>query len=248
MISVQQIHKSYVVKKQGKKKVLNNVSFEAFDGEVFGLLGPNGAGKTTTLRTIATLIKPDQGRVFVEGNDVVAKGRQVRNDIGFLTGDMKLTGQLSSREMLHFFGNLNHMEPKEITKKIAKFASELDMTDFLDKPIAKLSSGMVQKTSIAVSILHDPKVIIFDEPTSNLDVLAVKIVADFIRFSREQGRCVLLSTHTLSEAQRLCDRVGIIHEGSMLCVGKIDELLDTYNVSDLESLFFHLVEEKRNIK
>lgn len=244
MIRIDSLSKSFNFR-HGEKKVLDNVSFEAFDGEVFGLLGPNGAGKTTALRTIATLLKPDNGTVVVDGYDVVEQGRAVRNRIGFLTGDMKLTGQLTSREMLRFFGALNHMDRRAVDERIDSLSEELDMVGFLDRPIAKLSSGMAQKTSIAVSILHDPKVIVFDEPTSNLDVLAVKVVADFIRRSRDEGRCVVLSTHVLSEAQRLCDRIGILHEGRLLCTGPRDDLLRAHDAGDLEELFFRLVAPKR---
>jgi sodium transport system ATP-binding protein len=247
MISVERLSKSFKGRK-GVKKVLDNVSFEAFDGEVFGLLGPNGAGKTTTLRSIATLLQPDSGNVSVDGFDVTKDGRAVRNRIGFLTGDMKLAGNLSSREMLRFYGELNHMDPSFAETRIKQLSAELGMDDFLDRPISKLSAGMTQKTSIAVSILHDPKVIIFDEPTSNLDVLAVKVVADFIRKSKASGKCVVLSTHVLSEAERLCDRVGILHQGQLLCSGKHDELLERFGQKSLEDLFFHLVFQGSEVK
>jgi len=240
MISIERLSKSFKGRK-GVKNVLDNVSFEAFDGEVFGLLGPNGAGKTTTLRTIATLLQPDSGKVSVDGFDVTKEGRAVRNRIGFLTGDMKLAGNLSSREMLRFYGELNHMPHSQVEARILQLSADLGMDDFLDRPISKLSAGMTQKTSIAVSILHDPHVIIFDEPTSNLDVLAVKVVADFIRESKSRGKCVVLSTHVLSEAERLCDRVGILHQGQLLCSGSHDELLERYGQQSLEDLFFHLV-------
>jgi len=246
MIIVEKLTKSFRARK-GTKQVLDDVSFTAYDGEVFGLLGPNGAGKTTTLRSIATLLKPDSGSITVNGFDVSKEGRAVRNRIGFLTGDMKLAGNLSSREMLKFYGELNHMDPDLIKERTAQLSAELGMEDFLDRSIAKLSAGMTQKTSIAVSILHNPEIIIFDEPTSNLDVLAVKVVADFIRNSRDAGRCVILSTHVLSEAERLCDRVGIIHQGRLLCSGKHQELLEQYGKKNLEDLFFHLVTNERQI-
>jgi sodium transport system ATP-binding protein len=247
MISIERLSKSFKGRK-GVKKVLDNVSFEAFDGEVFGLLGPNGAGKTTTLRTIATLLQPDSGKVSVDGFDVTKEGRAVRNRIGFLTGDMKLAGNLSSREMLRFYGELNHMPSSQVEARILQLSADLGMDDFLDRPISKLSAGMTQKTSIAVSILHDPQVIVFDEPTSNLDVLAVKVVADFIRESKARGKCVVLSTHVLSEAERLCDRVGILHQGQLLCRGSHDELLAQYGQKSLEDLFFHLVSKGSEVK
>ena len=205
------------------------------------MLGPNGAGKTTTLRTIATLLKPDAGSVSVDNFDVITQSKEVRNRIGFLTGDMKLSGHLTCREMLRFFGELNHMESHQVTRRIDEITAQLGMDDFLDKQIAKLSAGMAQKTSIAVSILHDPHIIIFDEPTSNLDILAVKVVADFIKESKDAGKCVILSTHVLSEAQRLCDTIGIIHKGMLLCSGEKGQLLSHYGAKSLEDLFFALV-------
>lgn len=244
MIQVQDLAKTFTTRKSSKQ-VLGGISFTANDGEVFGLLGPNGAGKTTTLRTIATLLQPTSGSVLVDGMDVVTHSRAVRYRIGFLTGEMKLTGQLTGRELLEFFGNLDHMETARIRKRIGQLALDLDMERFLDTPIAKLSSGMTQKVSLAISLLHEPHVIIFDEPTSNLDVLAVKIVSDFIRRAKEDGKCVVLSTHVLSEAERLCDRVGILYEGRLLCEGPVDAILAEHGVRDLEQLFFQLVQQQK---
>lgn len=243
MIRLEGLCKSFTVKGT-KKQVLKNISFECRDSEVFGLLGPNGAGKTTTLRTIATLIRPDSGRVEVDDYDVVKHGRQVRNRIGFLTGDMKLTGHLSCRDMLEYFGELNHLDKETVSRRIAELAKQMEMEDYLDKQIAKLSAGMAQKTSIAVSILHDPHVIVFDEPTSNLDVMAVKVVSDFLHEVKQAGKCIVLSTHILSEAERLCDRVGIMHQGELLCSGVPAQLYEKYQVSNLEDLFFSLVNHK----
>ncbi|HCG64434.1 MAG TPA: ABC transporter ATP-binding protein [Sphaerochaeta sp.] len=244
MIQVQDLTKTFTTRKSSKQ-VLGGISFTANDGEVFGLLGPNGAGKTTTLRTIATLLQPTSGRVLVDGMDIVAHGRAVRYRIGFLTGEMKLTGQLTGREMLEFFGNLDHMETARIQQRIGQLSLDLDMERFLDTPIAKLSSGMTQKVSLAISLLHEPHVIIFDEPTSNLDVLAVKIVSDFIRSAKEDGKCVVLSTHILSEAERLCDRIGILYEGRLLCEGPVDAVLEEHGARDLEQLFFQLVQQQK---
>ena len=240
MISIDNLHKSYKVR-NGSKEVVKGISCMARDGEIFGLLGPNGAGKTTTLRTIATLLRPDSGKVEVDGHDVVSEGRVVRDSIGFLTGEMKLAGQLSCRELLVFFGRLNHMGTAEIELRIATLAKEFDMEKYLDTPIAKLSSGMTQKVGLAVSIVHDPHNIIFDEPTSSLDVLAVKVISDFLRAAKHAGKCVVLSTHVLSDAQRLCDRVGIIHEGRLLCEGSVEELMEIHGEQDIEYLFFSLI-------
>lgn len=244
MVVVEQVYKSFRLKGV-RKEVLHNISFRAENGEVLGLLGPNGAGKTTTLRIIATLLKADSGTVMLDNLDVATQGAAVRNRIGFLTGDMKLSGHLNSREVLSYFGALNHMEAPLLKRRINQLTSELEMESYLDVPIAKLSAGMAQKTSIALSLLHDPKVIIFDEPTSNLDVLAVKVVSDFIRRAKDEDKCIILSTHILSEAERLCDKVAIIHEGEILDWGNQEELLKRHQTSSLEDLFFHLVQQRR---
>lgn len=244
MIEINNLQKSFL-QRSGRKQVIKSISCTANDGEVYGLLGPNGAGKTTTLRTIATLLRPDSGFVHVDGHDVVTEGRIVRDSIGFLTGEMRLAGHLSCREMLKFFGRLNHMKPSEIEERTRTLTHDFAMEAFIDRPIAKLSSGMTQKVALAVSIVHAPHNIIFDEPTSSLDVLAVKVVSDFIRAAKNSGKCVVLSTHVLGEAQRLCDRIGIIHDGQLLCEGKVDELLSMHNVPDLETLFFSLVPTDR---
>ena len=246
MIQIAHLDKSFM-HRRARKHVLKDISCTAYDGQVYGLLGPNGAGKTTTLRTIATLLRPDSGSVTVDGHDVSTAGRVVRDRIGFLTGEMKLAGQLSCREMLKFFGRLNHLSVQHIQKRTEELTRDFAMEKFLDVPIAKLSSGMTQKVALAVSMVHEPHNIIFDEPTSNLDVLAVKVISDFIRSAKQAGRCVVLSTHVLGEAQRLCDRIGIIHDGRLLCDGPVDTLLETYQVPDIETLFFSLVPDQRGV-
>lgn len=243
MIVVENLSKSFTSRKS-VTPVLDSISFTAHDGEVFGLLGPNGAGKTTTLRTIATLLKPDSGSVTVDTFDSQHDSRAVRDSLGFLTSEMRLTGHLSGREMLQFFGALNHMAKTKITERIAQLSYSFSMESYLDTPIAKLSSGEKQKISIAVSLIHEPQNIVFDEPTSNLDVLAVKVVGDFIRESKAGGKCVVLSTHVLSDAQRLCDRIAILHQGKILCEGKLTTLLHDSGAKDLEELFFQLVNEE----
>ena len=243
MVIVDDIHKTFASRKK-RQEVLKGISFTANPGEIYGLLGPNGAGKTTTLRIIATLLKPDQGQVSVCDLEVGKDDRKIRDRIGLLTGDMKLSGNLSPREMLQFFADLNHLEKEFATARIDELANYLDMKDFLDKPIEKLSSGMKQKTSIAVSIIHDPEVIIFDEPTSSLDVLSVKVVVDFLQDAKRKGKTVILSTHVLSEADRLCDRIGIILGGELIINGTTKEILTQYGEQNLEDVFFAIAKEK----
>lgn len=251
MIELKDIDKSFRLRKGRplrskalSKKVLKGVSFTAHPGEIYGLLGPNGAGKTTTLRIIATLLKADSGFIRVNGMDPKVKGREIRDSIGFLTGDMKLSGNLSPREMLRFFADLNHLDSAVTSSRIDELITYLTMEEFIDKPIEKLSAGMKQKTSIAVSLVHDPDIIIFDEPTSNLDVLAVKVVVDFLLDAVKQGKTVILSTHVLSEAEKLCDRIGIILDGDLIINGTKKEILDSYHLGTLDELFFTLARER----
>lgn len=239
MIEISGISKSFKSKKETKLAV-NNLSVTVEPGRIYGLLGPNGAGKTTTLRMIATLIKPDSGTIKVNGIDTIQDPRDVRKAIGFLTGDMKLTGNLSPRYLLKFFGELNQLSRERIAARTEELATYLDMAAFLDKPIEKCSTGMRQKTSIAVSLIHDPSVILFDEPTSGLDVFAAKTVVDFLRDYKRMGKTVILSTHIMSEAERLCDKIGILLDGELKAEGSVDELRKQHGLASLEEVFFKL--------
>jgi sodium transport system ATP-binding protein len=244
MVEVTNLRKSYE-RRRRRVEALKGISFVVSPGSIFGLIGPNGAGKTTTLRTIATLLRPDEGKVTVNGHDTVREAREVRNAIGFLTSDMKLSGQLSPRELLRFFGDLNHLEPKRTAVRIDALAAELDMGQFLDRPVAKLSTGMKQKAAIAVSIVHDPDVIVFDEPTAGLDIVASKIVVDFLKDSRSKGKTVILSTHVIQEAERLCDTLGILVAGQLLAQGSRGEILSRHQAGSVEEVFFSLFREER---
>jgi sodium transport system ATP-binding protein len=212
-------------------------------GKIYGLLGPNGAGKTTTLRCISTLLKPDSGEIKVNDLDVRGEPRKVRDCIGFLTGDMKLSGNLSPRELLYFFGDLNGMDRKRTASRIGELADYLDMGPFLDKPVSKLSTGMTQKANIAVSLIHDPDVIMFDEPTSGLDILAAKTVVDFLNDFKQRGKTVMLSTHIMAEAEKLCDTIGILLNGKLVAEGSREELMKRFDKPNLEEVFFHLAQE-----
>jgi sodium transport system ATP-binding protein len=220
-------------------------SLMAKNADVFGRFNSDGfrtidkvTGTTIPSTSIdPTIFKYSEMCELIPATD----SRAVRNKIGFLTGEMRLTGQLTARELLIYFGQLDHMDNDYINKRMKELSNDLELTAHLDVPIAKLSSGLTQKVSIAVALLNEPHIIIFDEPTTNLDVMATKIVSDFIRDAKDNGKCVLLSTHVLSDAQRLCDRIGIMYEGHLLCEGPLDELLEQYKVKDLEQLFFSLV-------
>jgi sodium transport system ATP-binding protein len=232
----------------GMVHVLKDVSFTAQPGQIYGLLGPNGAGKTTTLRCIATLLKGDSGEIKVKGLDVQSQSREVRSTIGFLTSDMKMAGNLTPRELLEFFGSLNHMDEGAIALRIGELATYLDMKDCMDTAVEKCSTGQKQKTSIAVSLIHNPDVIIFDEPTNGLDILAAKTVVDFLKDYRAKGKTVILSTHIMSEAESLCDKIGIMLEGRIVAEGSVPELKAAWGQPDLGSVFFHIAREKGVIK
>ena len=242
MVEIRDVRKTFARRKK-QVEALKGVSFTVDSGSIYGLIGPNGAGKTTTLRIVATLLRPDLGSVTVNGHDTVRDSREVRNDIGFLTSDMKLSGQLSPRELLRFFGELNHLPEERVRDRIESLADYLEMREFLDRPVAKLSTGMKQKAAIAVSIVHDPSVIVFDEPTSGLDILAAKIVVDFLKDSRQRGKTVILSTHVIQEAERLCDNLGILVGGSILTQGPREKVLAEHHASSIEEVFFLLYRE-----
>jgi sodium transport system ATP-binding protein len=242
VIEVTDLHKAYERRKR-RVEALRGISFTVPPGSIYALIGPNGAGKTTALRTIATLLRPDSGSVAVNGKDTVREARAVRDAIGFLTSDMKLSGNLTPNELLRFFGELNHLEEKRIQERIRLLRDYLQMGDFLDRPVAKLSTGQKQKAAIAVSIIHDPDVIIFDEPTAGLDILASKIVVDFLKDSRDKGKTVVLSTHVVQEAERLCDSLGILVAGQILAQGTREQIISQHGASSIEDVFFALYRE-----
>jgi sodium transport system ATP-binding protein len=239
MVKVIDVHKTFKSRKRTVKAV-DGATFTAKPGRVFGLLGPNGAGKTTTLRMISTLLKPDKGRVEVFGFDTVKNPTEVRKRIGFLTSDMKLSGNLSPRELLYFFADLSKVPRKKAKEKIHELASYLDMESFLDETVKKLSTGMKQKASLAVSLIHDPDVIVFDEPTNGLDILTARTVTEFIKDFRDQQKTVIISTHVMSVAEKLCDDVAIILEGKLVENNDISSLYSKYDTEDLEEVFFEV--------
>ena len=243
MIHVNGVSKAFAARPK-KVQALKNVSFTAAPGNIYGLLGPNGAGKTTCLRCIATLLKPDSGSIEVDGVDTRQDPRAVRDTMGFLTGDMKLSGNLTVRETLVFFADLNHMARERAADRIDALAAYLSMEDYLDRPVAKLSTGMKQKATLAVSLIHDPDVIVFDEPTSGLDILAAKSVVDFLKDCKQQGRTVVLSTHTMSEAEKLCDEIGILLGGELVAQGTRADLVSRYEQPNLEETFYQIALER----
>ena len=227
--------------KQKVKVAVDRLSFAARRGEIFGLLGPNGAGKTTTLRMLATLIRPDAGDALVDGASIVTEPERVRSRIGFLTSELKLEDFFISNYIYDFFSDL-HQVPNDVRKaRKAELFSRFGIDQFAEVKVADLSTGMKQKVSLAVSIVHDPDIIIFDEPTNGLDVITAKVVTDFLQELRGQGKTILISTHIFSLVEKLCDRVGVIIDGTMVLCGALDEVCQG---KSLEDRFFELYVER----
>lgn len=229
--------------KKNMKIAVDQVSMTAQPGEIYGLLGPNGAGKTTTLRCIATLLKPTDGFVKVCGFDTVKEPEKVRENIAFLTNEIKLDPQFSPEYMFHFFGRLHGLSNEVIEARQKELFSHFEINNFKNKKIEELSTGMKQKAAIAVSLVHDPKVIIFDEPTNGLDIVTARSVTDYLKKMKEDGKLVIISTHIMSEAEKLCDRIGIIINGKKAADGTLSEILKKNNSKDLEDAFFELYKE-----
>ena len=207
-----------------KKLAVNDVSFTAFPGEIFGLLGPNGAGKTTALRIISTLIKPDSGDVIVGGSSVIDASFDVRSKIGFLTSELKLEDHFTPNYLFKYFGRLHGLEDDKIEERKENLFNRFGINPFAEVKVGDLSTGMKQKTSIAISLVHNPDFIIFDEPTNGLDVLTARSVTDYLLELKEQQKTVILSTHILSVVEKLCDRVGIIINGKMKVCDTLEEI------------------------
>ncbi|RHW65073.1 ATP-binding cassette domain-containing protein [Clostridium botulinum] len=237
MIEVKNLTKRF---KKGVTAV-DSINFKANDGEILGLLGENGAGKTTTLRMLATMLKITEGEALINGHDVNKEADKVRGEIGILFGgEVGLYDRLTARENIKYFAELNGMSKEETNKSIEELVKNLDMTEYLDRRVGKFSRGMKQKVAIARSIVHNPSVVLFDEPTIGLDVTSAKIVQDFILKCKSDGRTIIFSSHTIPEVEKLCDRIVIIHKGKIVEEGKLKELEEKYNNS-IEEIFINLI-------
>jgi sodium transport system ATP-binding protein len=226
----------------GANTVLRGISLEANAGEIFGLLGPNGAGKTTTLRIICTLLSPDAGTVEVLGFSTRTAPEEVRKRIGVVTADIGVYPRLSARENIEYFAKLCGLSGANLDRNVDGVVERLDMGSFAKQRAESLSSGQKQKVAIARAIVHDPQVLMFDEPTSNLDVLASKEVREFMVEVKGRGKCVIFSTHVMHDAERLCDRITIIHQGRVVASGPTAEVRGEHR--DLEDSFLALVEPR----
>lgn len=222
------------------RTAVNHLSFTAYEGEIFGLLGPNGAGKTTTLRLLSTLIRPDSGDALVDGASVVREPDQVRGRIGFLTSELKLEDCFTPNYLFDFFAALHKVDQAVRDRRKQELFGRFGIDKFAEVKVANLSTGMKQKVSLVVSIVHDPDIIIFDEPTNGLDVLTAKVVTDFLQELRDQGKTIIVSTHIFSLIEKLCDRVGVIISGRMIVCDTLERVCDGMS---LEDRFFEIYKE-----
>jgi sodium transport system ATP-binding protein len=241
MIHVEGLTKFYADLRRGKLVALDDVSFAAFPGQIYGLLGPNGAGKTTALRIISTVLRPSFGTVTVNGFNVVTQPSQVRRQIGFMSANTGVYDRMTAWEIVEYFGRLHGLDDDTLAERMEKLFVRLQMNEIRDLLGAKMSTGMKQKVSIARALVHDPPILIFDEATSGLDVLVARALLNTVAELREQGKCVLFSTHIMREAEKLCDHLAIIHRGRILAEGTLEALRDRHEQRDLEELFFHLI-------
>lgn len=231
-----------LTKKFKKVTAVDNVSFEVNPGEIIGLLGENGAGKTTTLRMLATMLKPTSGNAMIDGYNIIDNPNKIRERIGILFGgDVALYDRLTGRENMIYFAKLNGMSDLEADQAVNKITSELEMSDYIDRPVGKYSRGMKQKVSLARSIIHQPDVMLFDEPSTGLDVLSSKLNHDFILKCKKDNKAIVFSSHNMYETEKLCDRIIIIHKGKIVASGTIEQLKKDYQKDSLEDLFIECI-------
>ncbi|TWT40266.1 ATP-binding cassette domain-containing protein [Botrimarina hoheduenensis] len=240
MIEVVGLTKVYPDLAAGDFKAVDRVSFTASSGEAFGLLGPNGAGKTTVLRILTTLLKPTSGVSLVNGFDCVRQEELVRNQIGFISVGTAVYDRMTAWEFVEYFGQLHGMNGPKLHERMEWLFDKLGMQDLRDTLGGKMSTGMKQKTSIARALVHDPPVIIFDEATNGLDAFAARASLKIVSELRDAGKCVIFSTHIMSEVERLCDRIAVMSHGRIVDTGTPEELCDRHGENDLEELFFRL--------
>lgn len=255
MIEIKSLSKAFRLTKQHRRELgksfkdkktiqaVNDISFTCKPGQIFGLIGPNGAGKTTTLRMVATMLKPTKGSIIVCGYDTVHHNQQVRKQIGFMTGQTALYDRLTPNEMVQYMAELHGMNKEKFLKRREKLFDILDMHDFSNRRIARLSTGMKQKTSIARTIIHDPEVMVFDEPTSGLDVMSSRAIMNLIRSCRDDGKTVLFSTHRMGEINQVCDDLAIIYKGKLFFNGSLEQFKSEMTQPTFEDEFVFRVEE-----
>jgi sodium transport system ATP-binding protein len=241
LICVEGLGKVFPNHDGGEVRAVENVTFSCRQGEVFGLLGLNGAGKTTTLRMLSTVLTPTEGTARIAGHDIREDAKAVRHSIGFLSGTTGLYHRLTAEETLRFFGEFHGLSGEKLDERVETVLRTFGIDAYRNQRCEKLSTGMKQKVSIGRAVVHDPPVLIFDEPTAGLDVLAAAATLDFVETCRAQGKCVLFSTHIMSEVDRLCDRIAIIHQGTVRALGTLSELRERTQEHYLEDVFRAIV-------
>ncbi len=246
MIHVRNLSKSYEDLRRGPIVALAGITFDAVAGQIFGLLGPNGAGKTTALRILSTVLRPTGGSATINGYDVVTQPAQVRHQIGFVSMNTAVYDRMTAWELVEYFGRLYALTEEKLRERMETVFTQLKMNDMRDVLGAKMSTGMKQKVSIARAMVHDPPVLIFDEATSGLDVLVARALLETVARLRDDGKCVVFSTHIMREAERLCDRIAIVHRGRILSEGTLTELRERSGEHDLEELFFSQISAEEN--
>lgn len=241
MVRVQALQKSFWDESRGEVRAVDGIDFDCRPGEIFGLLGANGAGKTTTLRMLATILRPTGGQAWLNGHSVLAEPEAVRQSLGFFSASTALYPRLTGRETLEFFARINRYPAERVAERVEALIERFGIQEYAGARIEKLSSGMKQKISIARTIIHDPPVLIFDEPTVGLDVMAAIEMQGVIRELRDEGKAIIFSTHIMSEAEKLCDRIAIIHRGRILALGTLEEHRQATGQHYLEDIFVHEV-------
>lgn len=251
MINVSHLRKEFELSRQQKKELqttadkalaVDDLSFECQPGKVFSLLGPNGAGKTTTLRMLSTILTPTSGDIEIAGIDAIKYPQEARAKIGFLTGSTGLYARLTPLEIIDYFAALYRVPFKEKEERKKYLFDLLNMNDFLQNRIGKLSTGMKQKVSICRTMIHDPEVVIFDEPTSGLDVITAENIIQLIRDCRDQGKTVIFSSHIMSEVDLLCDELAIVHKGQLKYRGQMSDFRQNMEASNLTEEFIRIVQ------
>jgi sodium transport system ATP-binding protein len=245
-VTVQNLAKTFYDESRGEVQAVDDVSFECRAGEIFGLLGANGAGKTTTLRILATILKPSAGSASVMGHDVLADPEAVRASLGFSSSTTALYPRLTARETLDFFARINGCPKAQARERVARLIQRFGIEEYADARVDKLSQGMKQKVAIARTVVHDPPVLIFDEPTVGLDVLNTLEMQKMIAEFRAEGKAIIFSTHIMSEAEKLCDRIAIIHRGKIHACDTLAGLRDSTGQHYLEDIFVHVVQDSAN--
>ena len=236
--------KQMMIDKTDKKEkiAVNDVSFNVHPNEIFGLLGPNGAGKTTTMRCIATLIKPDSGSILVDGISTT-DDISIKRKMAFLTGDLKLEQNFTPDYLYNFFSGLYGIDNETRDKRKAELYERFGINKFAEVKIGDLSQGMKQKVSIVISLVHNPSIIVFDEPTNGLDVMTARVVTDYLKELKNEGKTIIISTHIMPLAEKLCDKIGIILDGKIVICDTPKNILNTYHANDLEDAFFNLLSD-----